>query len=60
VKALFGKSSLNKNTSLTSQLKRTMDLLTINEIKHTDNEVLFKQKHIPNESTQENNGPFDY
>jgi 3-oxoadipate enol-lactonase len=40
VKALFGKSSLNKNTSLTSQLKRTMDLLTINEIKHTDNAVI--------------------
>ena len=40
VKALFGKSSLNKNTSLTSQLKKTMDLLTINEIKHTDNAVI--------------------
>jgi pimeloyl-ACP methyl ester carboxylesterase len=40
VKALFGKYSLNKNTSLTSQLKRTMDLLTINEIKHTDNAVI--------------------
>ena len=40
MKALFGKSSLNKNTSLTSQLKRTMDLLTINEIKHTDNAVI--------------------
>lgn len=39
-KALFGKYSLNKNTSLTSHLKRTMDLLTINEIKHTDNAVI--------------------
>jgi 3-oxoadipate enol-lactonase len=39
-KSLFGKSSLNKNTSLTSQLKATMDLLTINEIKHTDISVI--------------------
>jgi 3-oxoadipate enol-lactonase len=39
-KALFGKSSLNKNTSLTSQLKGTMDILTISEIKHTDRAVI--------------------
>jgi 3-oxoadipate enol-lactonase len=39
-KALFGKSSLNKNTSLPSQLKRTMALLTISEIKHTDRAVI--------------------
>ncbi len=39
-KALFGKSSLNKNTSLTSQLKGTMDILTIREIKHTDRAVI--------------------
>lgn len=39
-KALFGKSSLNENTSLTSQLKRTMDLLTIPQIKHTDRAVI--------------------
>jgi hypothetical protein len=29
---IYSKSSLNKNTSLTSQLEKTMDLLTINEI----------------------------
>lgn len=39
-KALFGKSSLSENTSLTSQLKRTMDLLTIPQIKHTDRAVI--------------------
>ncbi len=39
-KALFGKSSLNENKSLTSQLKRTMDLLTIPQIKHTDRAVI--------------------
>jgi 3-oxoadipate enol-lactonase len=39
-KALFGKSSLNTNTSLTSQLKRTMDLLTIRQIKQTDRAVI--------------------
>lgn len=39
-KALFGKSSLNENTYLTSQLKRTMDLLTIPQIKHTDRAVI--------------------
>lgn len=39
-KALFGKSSLNGNTSLTNQLKRTMDLLTIQQIKHTDRAVI--------------------
>ena len=39
-KALFGESSLNENTSLTSQLKRTMDLLTIRQIKHTDRAVI--------------------
>jgi pimeloyl-ACP methyl ester carboxylesterase len=39
-KALFGKSSLIKNTSLTSQLKGTMDILTISEIKHTDRAVI--------------------
>ncbi len=35
-KALFGKSSLN----LASELKRTMDLLTIPQIKHTDRAVI--------------------
>jgi len=35
-KTLFGKSSLN----LTSELKRTMDLLTIPQIKHTDRAVI--------------------
>ena len=39
-KALIGKSSLNENTYLTSQLKRTMDLLTIPQIKHTDRAVI--------------------
>lgn len=39
-KALFGKSSLNKNTSLTNELKRTMSLLTIQQIKHTDRGVI--------------------
>ena len=39
-RALFGKSSLNKNTSLTSQLKGTMDILTISEIKHTNRAVI--------------------
>ena len=39
-KALFGKSSLNENKSLTSQLKRTMDLLSIHQIKHTDRAVI--------------------
>ena len=39
-KALFGKSSLNKNTSLTNELKRTMSLLTIQQIKHTDRAVI--------------------
>jgi len=39
-KALFGKSSLNKNTSLTNELKRTMFLLTIHQIKHTDRAVI--------------------
>ena len=39
-KALFGKSSLNKNTSLTDELKRTMFLLTIHQIKHTDRAVI--------------------
>jgi 3-oxoadipate enol-lactonase len=39
-KALFGKSSLNANPSLKSQLKRTMDLLTIHQIKHTDRAVI--------------------
>jgi len=42
-KALFGKSSLN----LTSELKRTMDLLTIPQIKHTDKKLwtLYGQNH---------------
>ena len=39
-KALFGKSSLNANPSLTDELKRTMDLLTIGQIKHTDRAVI--------------------
>jgi 3-oxoadipate enol-lactonase len=39
-KALFGKSSLNANPSLTGELKRTMDLLTIGQIKHTDRAVI--------------------
>jgi 3-oxoadipate enol-lactonase len=39
-KALFGKSSLNENPSLTDELKRTMDLLTIGQIKHTDRAVI--------------------
>ena len=39
-KALFGKSSLIENTSLTSQLKRTMNQLTIGQIKHTDRAVI--------------------
>jgi pimeloyl-ACP methyl ester carboxylesterase len=39
-KALFGTSSLNENTSLTSQLRRTMNLLTIPQIKHTDRAVI--------------------
>ncbi len=39
-KALFGKSSLNANPSLTDELKRTMDLLNIPEIKHTDRAVI--------------------
>jgi len=39
-KALFGKSSLNANPSLTGELKRTMDLLTIPQIKHTDRAVI--------------------
>ena len=39
-KALFGKSSLNENTSLTRQLRRTMNLLTIPQIKHTDRAVI--------------------
>ena len=38
--ALFGKSSLNANPSLTYELKRTMDLLTIGQIKHTDRAVI--------------------
>jgi hypothetical protein len=39
-KALFGKSSLNSNQSLTSELKRTMNLLSISQIKHTDRAVI--------------------
>lgn len=39
-RALFGKSSLNKNKSLTSELKRTMALLNIPQIKHTDRAVI--------------------
>lgn len=39
-KALFGKSSLNANPSLTNELKRTMDLLSISQIKHTDRAVI--------------------
>lgn len=39
-KALFGKSSLNANPSLTDELKRTMDLLRIGQIKHTDRAVI--------------------
>ena len=39
-KALFGKSSLNENTSFTSQLRRTMNLLTIPQLKHTDRAVI--------------------
>lgn len=39
-KALFGKSSLNANPSLTDELKRTMDLLTIPQIKHTDRAII--------------------
>lgn len=39
-KALFGKSSLNANPSLTDELKRTMDLLKIPKIKHTDRAVI--------------------
>lgn len=39
-KALFGKSSLNSNQSLIGELKRTMDLLTIHQIKHTDRAVI--------------------
>ncbi len=39
-KALFGKSSLNANPSLTDELKRTMDLLTTPQIKHTDRAVI--------------------
>lgn len=39
-KALFGKSSLNANPSLTGELNRTMDLLTIPQIKHTDRAVI--------------------
>ena len=39
-KALFGKSSLNATPSLTDELKRTMDLLTIGQIKHTDRAVI--------------------
>ncbi len=39
-KALFGKSTLNDNRSLTNQLKRTMDLLTIHQLKHTDRAVI--------------------
>jgi 3-oxoadipate enol-lactonase len=39
-KALFGKSSINANPSLTGELKRTMDLLTIGQIKHTDRAVI--------------------
>jgi 3-oxoadipate enol-lactonase len=39
-KALFGKASLNANPSLTGELKRTMDLLTIPQIKHTDRAVI--------------------
>ncbi len=39
-KVLFGISSLNANPSLTDELKRTMDLLTIPQIKHTDRAVI--------------------
>ena len=39
-KALFGKSSINANPSLTGELKRTMDLLTIGQIKRTDRAVI--------------------
>ena len=39
-KALFGKSSLNTNASLTVELKRTVGLLTIPQIKHTDRAVI--------------------
>lgn len=39
-KALFGKSTLNAKPYLTSELKRTMDLLTIPQIKHTDRAVI--------------------
>ena len=39
-KALFGKSTLNENTFITSELKRTMNLLTNAQIKHTDSAVI--------------------
>ena len=39
-KALFGKTSLKENPSLVNQLKRPMDLLSNEQIKHTDKAVI--------------------
>lgn len=39
-KALFGKTSLKENPSLFDQQKRPMDLLSREQIKHTDNAVI--------------------
>ena len=43
-KALFGSSSLIENASLARELKRSMDLLTITQIKHTDRAVIVNAK----------------
>jgi len=43
-KALFGSSSLIENASLACELKRSMDLLTITHIKHTDRAVIVNAK----------------
>ena len=43
-KALFGSSSLIENASLARELKMSMDLLTITQIKHTDRAVIVNAK----------------
>ncbi|MBU3714402.1 MAG: alpha/beta hydrolase, partial [Ferruginibacter sp.] len=39
-KSLYGKSSLNGNPDLLSQLQRSMNILSINDIKQTDKKVI--------------------
>ena len=43
-KVIFGSSSLIENASLACELKRSMDLLTITHIKHTDRAVIVNAK----------------